>query len=158
MVSVNKAILVGNLGRAPDIRTMQSGNRIANLNVATSDRWRDKDGVQQERTEWHRVVVFGKLAEIAEKYLRKGSKVYIEGRIQTRKVPDNNGVDRYFTEIAVSSYGGSMVMLDSPGGGASRASSRQSGGYDYSSASTDKSDGDSFDDGGGDDFDDDVPF
>lgn len=111
---INKVILVGNLGRDPEMRYTQSGAAVANLVVATSESWKDKQtGEQQERTEWHRVVMFNRLGEIAGEYLKKGSKVYIEGKIQTRKWQDNNGQDRYTTEIV----GNEMQMLDSRGGG-----------------------------------------
>lgn len=115
--SLNKVILVGNLGRDPEVRSMQSGDKVANLAIATSERWRDREGNQQERTEWHRVVIFGKVAEIAERYLKKGSKVLIEGQLQTRKWQDQSGQDRYTTEIVVRGYGGNMTMLDGAGGG-----------------------------------------
>ncbi|MBP5855650.1 single-stranded DNA-binding protein [Marivibrio halodurans] len=114
--SLNKVILVGNLGRDPEVRTMQSGDKVANLNIATSERWRDRDGNNQEKTEWHRVVIFGKVAEIAERYLKKGSKVLIEGQLQTRKWTDQSGQDRYTTEVVVRGFGGNMTMLDGPGG------------------------------------------
>lgn len=108
---VNKVILVGNLGQDPDVRYMPNGNAVANVTVATSETWKDQQGQQQERTEWHRVVVFGKLAEIVGEYLRKGSQVYFEGRLQTRKWKDQQtGQDRYSTEIVVD-QGGSMQML-----------------------------------------------
>lgn len=110
---VNKVILVGNLGNDPDVRYMPSGGAVTNISVATSETWKDKNsGEQQERTEWHRVVLFGRLGEIAGEYLRKGSKVYIEGKLQTRKWQDNNGQDRYTTEIVANE----LQMLDSRGG------------------------------------------
>ena len=111
--SVNKVILVGNLGRDPEIRHTQAGDRIANLSVATSESWRDKaSGERKERTEWHRVVVFDdKLAEVAEKYLKKGSKVYLEGQLQTRKWQDQSGQDRYSTEVVLQRYRGVLTML-----------------------------------------------
>lgn len=115
---VNKVILVGNLGADPEIRHTQSGDPIANLRIATSESWKDKStGQRQERTEWHTVVIFGKLADIAGQYLHKGSKVYVEGALQTRKWQDKNGNDRYSTEVVLSGFGGKMEMLDSPGGG-----------------------------------------
>lgn len=114
--SLNKVILVGNLGRDPEVRSMQSGDKVANLSIATSERWRDREGNQQEKTEWHRVVIFGKVAEIAERYLKKGSKVLIEGQLQTRKWTDQSGQDRYSTEVVVRGFGGNMTMLDGPGG------------------------------------------
>ena len=114
--SVNRVIIVGNLGKDPEIRTTQSGDRIANLSVATSETWRDKQsGERKERTEWHRVVIFGDaLAGVAEKYLRKGSKVYLEGQLQTRKWQDQSGADRYSTEIVLQPFRGTLTMLDSP--------------------------------------------
>jgi len=116
--SVNKVILVGNLGRDPEIRSMQDGNRVANLAVATSESWRDRvSGERKERTEWHRVVIFNeRLAEIAEKYLRKGSKVYLEGALQTRKWTDQGGQERYTTEIVLNRFRGELTMLDGAGG------------------------------------------
>ncbi|HJU16081.1 MAG TPA: single-stranded DNA-binding protein [Stellaceae bacterium] len=118
--SVNKVILIGNLGRDPEIRSTQDGTRIATLAVATSESWRDKmSGERKERTEWHRVVLFNeRLAEIAEKYLRKGSKVYVEGALQTRKWTDNAGQERYTTEIVLSRFRGELTMLDGARGGA----------------------------------------
>ena len=111
---INKVIIVGNLGNDPDVRYMPSGGAVTNLSIATSESWKDKSsGEAQERTEWHRVVMFGRLGEIAGEYLRKGSKIYIEGKLQTRKWQDNNGQDRYTTEIVASE----MQMLDSRGAG-----------------------------------------
>ena len=112
--SINKVILVGNLGRDPEIRSTQDGMRIANLAVATSESWRDRvSGERKERTEWHRVVIFNeRLAEIAEKYLKKGSKVYIEGALQTRKWTDNSGQERYTTEVVLQRFRGELTMLD----------------------------------------------
>lgn len=111
---VNKVIIVGNLGNDPEIRHMQNGNSVANLTIATSENWSDKQsGEKKEQTEWHRVVIFGKLAEIAGEYLRKGSQVYIEGKLQTRKWQDKDGADRYTTEVVVNHVGGVMQMLGS---------------------------------------------
>ena len=112
--SVNKVILVGNLGRDPEIRSTQDGMRIANLAVATSETWRDKmSGERKERTEWHRVVIFNeRLAEVAEKYLKKGSKVYVEGALQSRKWTDNSGQERYTTEVVLQRFRGELTMLD----------------------------------------------
>ena len=117
--SVNKVILVGNLGRDPEIRSTQDGMRIANLAVATSETWRDKmSGERKERTEWHRVAIFNeRLAEFAEKYLKKGRKVYVEGALQTRKWTDNAGQERYTTEVVLTRFRGELTMLDSAGGG-----------------------------------------
>jgi len=114
---VNKVILVGNLGKDPEIRYTADGRAIANITLATSETWKDKNsGQQQEKTEWHRVVIFGKLAEIAGEYLRKGSQVYFEGKLQTRKWQDQSGADRYTTEVVVD-INGQMQMLGSRGGG-----------------------------------------
>ena len=112
--SVNKVILIGNLGRDPEVRSMQNGGKVANLNIATSDSWKDKNtGERKEKTEWHRVVIFGNLADIAERYLKKGSKVYVCGQLQTRKWQDQSGQDRYTTEVVVNSIGGKLVGLGS---------------------------------------------
>jgi single-strand DNA-binding protein len=117
--SVNKVILIGNLGRDPEVRTMQNGNRVANLSVATSETWRDKaSGERKERTEWHRVVIFNdRLVDVAEKYLRKGSKVYLEGALQTRKWTDKDGAEKYSTEVVLQQYRGELTMLDARGEG-----------------------------------------
>ena len=117
--SVNKVILVGNLGRDPEIRSLQDGNRVANLSVATSESWRDKSsGERRERTEWHRVVIFNeRLVEVAEKYLKKGAKVYLEGQLQTRKWTDQSGAEKYTTEVVLQRFRGELTMLDSRGGG-----------------------------------------
>jgi len=117
--SVNKVILVGNLGRDPEIRSTQDGQRIANLSLATSESWRDKaSGERREKTEWHRVVIFNeRLAEVAEKYLRKGSKVYIEGQLQTRKWTDQSGQEKYTTEVVLQRFRGELTMLDTRGAG-----------------------------------------
>lgn len=118
MSSVNKVILIGNLGRDPETKSMQDGTKLANLSVATSERWKDKNsGEARERTEWHRVVVWGKLAEICERYLAKGSKVYLEGQLETRKWQAQDGQDRYSTEVVLRGYGGKLVMLDGKGDG-----------------------------------------
>ncbi|WP_066017758.1 single-stranded DNA-binding protein [Endozoicomonas atrinae] len=109
---VNKVILVGNVGQDPVVRYTPGGDAIANISLATSEKWKDQQGQQQERTEWHRIVVFGKLAEIAQQLVRKGSKLYIEGKLQTRKWQDNNGQDRYITEIIINGFNGQMQILD----------------------------------------------
>ena len=116
--SVNKVILVGNLGADPEVKRMSSGDPVVNLSVATSESWRDKSsGERRERTEWHRVVIFNdQLAKVAEQYLKKGMKVYIEGALQTRKWQDQNGQDRYSTEVVLQRYRGELQMLDSRGG------------------------------------------
>jgi single-strand DNA-binding protein len=149
--SVNKVILVGNLGADPEVRHTQDGKPIVNLRVATSESWRDRNsGERKERTEWHRVVVFSEgLAKICEQYLHKGSKVYIEGQLQTRKWQDKDGQDRYSTEIVLSGFNGTMTMLDSRSGQGAGAST--SGSYGDTPAA-----------GGADfaasDLDDEIPF
>jgi single-strand DNA-binding protein len=120
--SVNKVILVGNLGRDPEVRFLQDGTKVAHLSVATSERWKDRQsGEQREKTEWHRVVIFNdRLADVAEKFLRKGAKVYLEGALQTRKWTGNDGQERYTTEVVLQRYRGELTMLDGRGeGGAS---------------------------------------
>ena len=113
MAGINKVILVGNLGAKPEVKYASNGNAISNLSVATSESWTDKStGQKQERTEWHRVSLFGKLAEIAGQYLDKGSKVYIEGKLQTRKYTDKEGIERWTTDIVVSGFNGTLQMLD----------------------------------------------
>src|ERR1700680_4863476 len=128
--SVNKVILVGNLGRDPELRSTQDGTRIANLAVATSESWRDRvSGERKERTEWHRVVIFNeRLAEVAEKYLKKGAKVYIEGALQSRKWTDNSGQERYTTEVVLQRFRGELTMLDGARGAG--GSPPGAGGYD----------------------------
>jgi single-strand DNA-binding protein len=132
--SVNKVILIGNLGRDPELRSTQDGTRIANLAVATSESWRDRvSGERKERTEWHRVVIFNeRLAEIAEKYLKKGSKVYIEGALQTRKWTDQGGQERYSTEVVLQRFRGELTMRDGVGGarGGAPGGAPIEGGYD----------------------------
>lgn len=149
MSSVNKVTILGNLGADPDIRTMQNGKPVCNLSVATSESWKDRDGNKQERTEWHRVVIFSEgLCGVAEKYLRKGSKVYIEGKLQTRKWQADDGTDRYSTEIILQGFNSSLVMLggkNSDAGGSSSAYQESAASYDQSPLSTN-------------DFDDDIPF
>lgn len=118
--SVNKVILIGNLGRDPEVRYTQNGDKIVHLSVATSERWKDRaSGEPRERTEWHRVVLFNeRLGEVAERYLKKGSKVYLEGQLQTRKWTDQSGTDRYTTEVVLQRFRGELTMLDSRGEGA----------------------------------------
>lgn len=163
--SVNKVILVGNLGRDPEVKFLQSGEKIAQLNVATSESWRDRaSGERRERTEWHRVVIFNpNLAEIAEKYLRKGSKVYLEGQLQTRKWQDQTGAERYTTEVVLSRFRGELTLLDSRGGEPMGAGEP---GATYSPGPATGMDQPSFGRGGDqggsrgmrDDLDDDIPF
>jgi single-strand DNA-binding protein len=116
--SVNKVILIGNLGRDPEVRTFQNGGKVCNLRVATSEQWKDRNtGERRERTEWHSVAIFSEpLARIAEQYLRKGSKVYLEGQLETRKWQDQSGQDRYSTEVVLRPYKGELTLLDSRGG------------------------------------------
>ena len=117
--SVNKVILVGNLGKDPEVRRLTSGDPVVNLSIATSESWRDKaSGEKKEKTEWHRVVIFNKnLAEVAEKYLRKGAKVYVEGQLQTRKWTDKDGAEKYSTEVVLQNFRGELTMLDGRSGG-----------------------------------------
>jgi single-strand DNA-binding protein len=119
--SVNKVILIGNLGRDPEIRSTQDGTRVANLSIATSESWRDKNsGERREKTEWHRVVIFNeRIVDVVEKYLRKGSKVFVEGQLQTRKWTDQSGQEKYTTEVVLQRFRGELTMLDGRGGGES---------------------------------------
>jgi len=128
--SVNKVILVGNLGKDPEIRRTQDGRPIANLSVATSETWRDKGtGERKEKTEWHRVVIFNEgLAKVAEQYLKKGAKVYVEGQLQTRKWTDQSGAEKYTTEVVLQGFNSSLTMLDGRGGGGNFAGDDNGGG------------------------------
>ena len=120
MAGVNKVILVGNLGADPEARSLPSGGEVVNLRVATSENWKDRDGNRQERTEWHQVVIFNEnLGRVAKSYLRKGSKVYLEGQLQTRKWQDKDGQDRYSTEVVLQGFNSQLTMLDTRGGGGS---------------------------------------
>lgn len=111
--SVNKVILIGNCGKDPEIRSMQNGGKVANLSLATSETWKDKgSGERKEKTEWHRVVVFGPLAEIVEKYVKKGSKVYVSGQLSTRKWTDKDGAEKYSTEVVLQGFGAELTLLD----------------------------------------------
>ncbi|HYI41217.1 MAG TPA: single-stranded DNA-binding protein [Allosphingosinicella sp.] len=138
MAGVNKVILVGNLGDDPESRSLNNGGEVVNLRVATSENWKDKDGNRQERTEWHRVVIFNEnLGRVAKSYLRKGSKVYLEGQIQTRKWTDQSGADRYSTEVVLQRFRGDLVLLDSRGGGGGGGGGggeEYGGGYDSGSS------------------------
>lgn len=159
--SVNKVILVGNLGRDPEIRTTQSGMKVANLRVATSERWKDRNsGEMQERTEWHSVAIFNEhLVGVAERFLHKGSKVYLEGQLQTRKWTDQQGQDRYTTEVVMNRFRGELQMLDSRGdggGGGGGSFGGGSGGGSYGGGGGGSNDG-GFG-GSGDDLDDEIPF
>lgn len=157
--SVNKVILIGNLGRDPETRTFSNGGKVCNLSIATSENWKDRQtGERRERTEWHRVAIFSEgLANVAERYLRKGSKVYIEGQLRTRKWQDQSGNDRYSTEVVIDGFNGSMTMLDGRDGGGGDnwgSSGGDDGGYGGGQSSGSKPAGGAFDD----DLDDDVPF
>jgi single-strand DNA-binding protein len=129
--SVNKVILVGNLGADPEIRSLNSGDRVANLRVATSETWRDRNsGERKEKTEWHRIVIFNdNLVKVAENYLRKGSKVYIEGSLQTRKWQDQSGQEKYSTEVVLQKFRGELTMLDGRGGDEAGEGGGYSGGF-----------------------------
>ncbi len=133
--SVNKVILVGNLGRDPEIRRTQDGRPIANISVATSESWRDKTtGERKEKTEWHRVVIFNEgLCKIVEQYLKKGSKVYLEGALQTRKYTDKDGVEKYSTEVVLQGFNSSLTMLDTRAGGGAGGDMDSGGGEDFGS-------------------------
>ena len=170
MASVNKVILVGNLGRDPETRYTTGGDAVTNLNIATSEQWKDKSGEKQERTEWHRVVLFGRQAEVAGEYLKKGRSVYIEGRLQTRKYTDKDGVEKYSTEIVADR----MQLIggreggggDAEFSGASAGAGERSGGGGGGAPRRDNAGGGSGAKGGGgaapkkntEDFDDDIPF
>jgi single-strand DNA-binding protein len=163
MAGVNKVILVGNLGDDPEVRSLNNGGEVVNMRVATSESWKDRDGNKQERTEWHRVVIFNEnLGRVAKSYLKKGSKVYLEGQIQTRKWTDQSGADRYSTEVVLQRFRGELVLLDSRGSG---------GGGGFGGGGDDYGDAGGNDFGGGaprqqpkpqpafdTDLDDDVPF
>lgn len=135
MSSVNKVIIVGNLGADPEVRTFSNGGKVCNLRIATSERWKDKNtGEKKERTEWHSVAIFSEpIAGVAEKYLKKGSKVYIEGQLETRKWQDQSGNDRYSTEVVLRPFKGELTMLDSAGGGSGGGGSGYSGSGGYQS-------------------------
>jgi len=150
--SVNKVILVGNLGRDPEVRTMQNGGKVCNLSVATSERWRDRNsGEMQERTEWHRVVIFDeKLVDVAEKYLQKGRKVFLEGQMQTRKWTDQSGQEKYTTEVVLQRFRSNLVLLDGRGEGGGDYAGGGGGGYEQGA---DQPAGPS-----GGDLDDEIPF
>ncbi|MDE0537561.1 MAG: single-stranded DNA-binding protein [Rhodospirillales bacterium] len=154
--SVNKVILIGNLGRDPEVRFSQDGNKIVNMSVATSETWNDRaSGERRERTEWHRVVVFDdRIADVAEKYLKKGSKVYIEGQLQTRKWQGQDGQDRYTTEVVLGRFRSVLTMLDSRGGGGGQGGGGGGGGGDPGAEPDYAAPGG----GGTDDLDDDIPF
>ncbi len=165
--SVNKVIIVGNLGRDPEVRTFQNGGKVVNLRIATSETWRDKNsGERKERTEWHSVAIFNEnIARVAEQYLRKGSKVYIEGQLETRKWQDQSGQDRYTTEVVIRPFRGEMTLLDGRDGGGSGGNDGGSfggGGGGYDDRGSYGGGGSSNNSGGGGggrgDMDDDIPF
>lgn len=162
--SVNKVILVGNLGADPEVRTFQNGGKVCNLRIATSETWKDRNtGERQERTQWHSVAIFSEpLARVAEQYLRKGSKVYLEGQLETRKWQDQSGNDRYTTEVVLRPYRSELVMLDSRGGsgGGGQGGGDYGGGYGGPSSSGGGYDSGPQDagSGGGGNIDDEIPF
>ena len=169
--SLNKVMLIGNLGADPEIRSFQNGGKVANLRIATSETWKDRNtGERQERTEWHTVAIFSEgLVSVVERFLKKGSKVYIEGKLQTRKWQDQNGQDRYSTEVVLRGFDGTLTMLDGPQGGSGGGGGGQrGGGYGGGSSGGGTSGGDQggWNQGGGgsgggsnyDDLDDDIPF
>ena len=170
--SVNKVILVGNLGRDPDIRSMQDGNKVVNLSVATSESWRDRSsGERKEKTEWHRVVIFNEnLAKVAEQYLRKGSKIYVEGQLQTRKWTDQSGQEKYSTEVVLQRFRGELQMLDGRNDGGRQGGGGYGGddGYNQGGSSGGSSGAGDYGRGGGGsgpapvggpgDLDDEIPF
>ncbi|MXP42103.1 single-stranded DNA-binding protein [Altererythrobacter soli] len=174
--SLNKVMLIGNLGADPEIRSFQNGGKVANLRIATSESWKDKNtGERQERTEWHTVAIFSEgLIGVVERFLRKGSKVYIEGQLQTRKWQDQQGADRYSTEIVIRGLNGSLTMLDGPqggGGGGGQRSGGGGGGGGWNQGGGSSGGGSGYGAGGGasggssgggssfgDDLDDDIPF
>ena len=161
MAGVNKVILVGNLGADPEARSLNNGGEVVNMRVATSEQWKDRDGNRQERTEWHNVVIFNEnLGRVAKSYLKKGSKVYLEGQIQTRKWTDQSGNDRYTTEVVLQRFRGELVLLDSRDGGGGRGAFNEDfaaddfGGGGSSSRPQQRPQPAAFDT----DLDDDVPF
>jgi len=161
--SVNKVILIGNLGADPEVRTFQNGGKVANLRIATSETWKDKNtGERREKTEWHTVAIFSEgLVRVAEQYLKKGSKVYIEGKLQTRKWQDQSGQDRYSTEVVLNGFDGTLTMLDSrsEGGGGGYGGGSSGGGYGGgSSGGGYGGSSGGAPSGGGSDMDDEIPF
>lgn len=164
--SVNKVILIGNLGADPEVKSFQNGGKVCNLRIATSESWKDKNtGDRQERTEWHSVAIFSEgLAGVAERFLRKGSKVYIEGQLRTRKWQDQSGNDRYSTEVVLQGPGAVLTMLDgAPGGGQGGGGGQRSGGGDWGGgggapSGGQRSGGSNVGGGFADDLDDDIPF
>jgi len=166
--SLNKVMLIGNLGADPEIRSFQNGGKVCNLRIATSENWKDKNtGERQERTEWHSVAIFSEgLINVCERYLRKGSKVYVEGQLQTRKWQDQSGNDRYSTEVVLRGFNGTLTMLDGPGGGSGGGGGQSGGGSSWDQGGGSSAGGGAPSGGGGapaggsnyDDLDDDIPF
>src|SRR5271165_970807 len=167
--SVNKVILIGNLGKDPEIRTSQDGTKIVNLTLATSETWNDRaSGERKERTEWHRVVIFNdRIGDVAERYLKKGAKVYVEGSLQTRKWTDQSGQERYSTEVVIGRFKGELTMLDTRGGSADSSAAGEGGGYRErapaaqratAGAATPRGGGPSWEAPKGGDLDDEIPF
>ena len=158
--SVNKVILIGNVGKDPEIRRTQDGRPIANLSVATSESWRDKaTGERKEKTEWHRVVIFNEgLCKVAEQYLKKGAKVYLEGQLQTRKWTDQSGVEKYSTEVVLQGFNSNLTMLDGRSGGGGSLGSDDAGGGDFGSSSPAPRRAVAAGGGRANDMDDDIPF
>ncbi|UVI39465.1 single-stranded DNA-binding protein [Qipengyuania spongiae] len=171
--SLNKVMLIGNLGQDPEVRSFQNGGKVCNLRIATSEQWKDRNtGERQERTEWHTVAIFSEgLINVCENYLKKGSKVFIEGQLQTRKWQDQNGQDRYSTEVVLRGFNGTLTMLDGPGGssgGGQRGGGSGGGGWNQGGGGQSSGGGDNWRSGGGnqgsgggsnyDDLDDDIPF
>ena len=157
--SVNKVILVGNLGKDPEVRRLNSGEPVVNLSLATSENWRDKaSGERREKTEWHRVVIFNEnIAKVAEQYLKKGAKVYIEGALQTRKYTDKDGAEKYTTEVVIQRFNGNLTMLDGKSDGGS-SYEREGGGGDFASSAGKKRVSDGPAEKFNADLDDEIPF
>lgn len=170
--SLNKVMLIGNLGQDPEVRSFQNGGKVCNLRIATSEQWKDRNtGERQERTEWHSVAIFSEgLINVCERYLRKGSKVYVEGQLQTRKWQDQSGNDRYSTEVVLRGFNGTLTMLDGAGGGQGGGGGRggdwgggsgggsQGGSSDWGNGGGGSSGGSGGGSNFGDDLDDDIPF
>ena len=158
--SVNKVILVGNLGKDPEVRTFQNGGKVCNFSIATSENWKDKNtGERQEKTQWHNIAVFSEpLANIAEQYLKKGSKVYVEGQLETRKWQDQSGNDRYSTEVVLKGYNATMTMLDSRADSAALSSNQNSYPTDYKSDNSEIGNSNPTQSEGIGDLDDEIPF
>ncbi|MDX2276991.1 MAG: single-stranded DNA-binding protein [Hyphomonadaceae bacterium] len=158
--SVNKVILIGNLGKDPEVRRLNSGEPVVNLSIATSETWRDKQsGERKEKTEWHRVVIFNEnIAKVAEQYLKKGSTVYIEGQLQTRKYTDNSGVEKYTTEVVLQRFRGELTMLGGKGDGGGRSYEDEGGGGSFTSSAGKKRVSEGPRENFSADLDDEIPF